>query len=60
MVTAPSGGPGARDGGRVISLEPDRTHAEIARANIGRAGLGELVEVRWGRRWTTTRARRGT
>ncbi|WP_437678946.1 O-methyltransferase [Sorangium sp. So ce131] len=36
-------------GGRVITLEVDRKHAEVARANIARAGLSEVVEVRLGR-----------
>jgi predicted O-methyltransferase YrrM len=36
------------DGGRVISLEADPEHAEVARANIARAGLDDRVEVRLG------------
>jgi predicted O-methyltransferase YrrM len=36
-------------GGRLISLEASRAHAEVARANIARAGLGAIVEVRVGR-----------
>ena len=36
------------DGGRVISLEADPRHAEVARANIARAGLDDQVEVRLG------------
>ena len=35
-------------GGRVISLEADPRHAEVARANIARAGLDDMVEVRLG------------
>jgi predicted O-methyltransferase YrrM len=35
--------------GRLISLEADPQHAEVARANIARAGLAERVEVRLGR-----------
>jgi predicted O-methyltransferase YrrM len=35
-------------GGRVISLEADARHAEVARANIARAGLETRVEVRLG------------
>ena len=35
-------------GGRVISLEADARHAEIARANFTRAGLDDIVEVRLG------------
>jgi predicted O-methyltransferase YrrM len=34
--------------GRLISLELDPKHAEVARANIARAGLAERVEVRLG------------
>src|SRR5918999_944873 len=36
------------DGGRVISLEADARHAEVARANIARAGLETRVEVQLG------------
>ena len=36
------------DGGRVISLEADARHAEVARTNIARAGLDDKVEVRLG------------
>src|SRR5215217_2345187 len=36
------------DGGRLISLEADPRHAEVARANIARAGLAGIVEVRVG------------
>ena len=35
--------------GRLISLEADPKHAEVARANIARAGLAGVVEVRLGR-----------
>ncbi len=35
-------------GGRLITLEFSATHAEVARANIARAGLGQKVEVRLG------------
>jgi predicted O-methyltransferase YrrM len=35
-------------GGRLISLEADPKHAEIARNNIVRAGLTEVVEIRLG------------
>jgi len=35
--------------GRLISLEASLAHAEVARANIARAGLGAIVEVRVGR-----------
>lgn len=37
------------DDGRMISLELEARHAEVARANIARAGLGGKVEVRVGR-----------
>ncbi len=36
------------DGGRVLSLEYEAKHAEVARANIARAGLADRVEVRVG------------
>ena len=35
-------------GGRLITLEFDPKHAEVARANIARAGLAEIVELRVG------------
>lgn len=35
-------------GGRLVTLELDPAHAEVARANVGRAGLAEVVEVRVG------------
>lgn len=35
-------------GGRVITLEADPVHAETARANIARAGLAAVVDVRVG------------
>ncbi len=35
--------------GRLVSLEVDPRHAEVARANVARAGLGKVVEVRVGR-----------
>ena len=35
--------------GRLITLEADPRHAEIARTNIARAGLANVVEVRLGR-----------
>ncbi len=34
--------------GRLITLEVDPKHAEVARANIARAGLGDRVEIRIG------------
>ena len=36
-------------GGRLVTLEVDAKHAEVARANIARAGLASLVELRVGR-----------
>lgn len=35
-------------GGRIITLEADPKHAEVARANISRAGYGNQVQVRLG------------
>jgi predicted O-methyltransferase YrrM len=35
-------------GGRLVTLESDPKHAQVARDNLGRAGLAELVEVRVG------------
>jgi predicted O-methyltransferase YrrM len=35
-------------GGRLITLEANPKHAEVARGNIARAGLAEVVEVRLG------------
>jgi predicted O-methyltransferase YrrM len=35
-------------GGRLITLEVDPKHAEVAAGNIGRAGLADVVEVRLG------------
>jgi predicted O-methyltransferase YrrM len=35
-------------GGRLITLEANPKHAEVARANIARAGLAEVVELRLG------------
>jgi predicted O-methyltransferase YrrM len=36
------------EGGRLVTLESDAKHAEVARANIARAGLGDVVEIRLG------------
>jgi predicted O-methyltransferase YrrM len=36
-------------GGTVVTLESEPRHAEVARANIARAGLAERVEVQVGR-----------
>jgi predicted O-methyltransferase YrrM len=38
-----------RPGGRLISLEADPRHAEVARANLARAGLADVAEIRVGR-----------
>ncbi|MGA2499052.1 MAG: O-methyltransferase, partial [Tepidisphaeraceae bacterium] len=35
-------------GGRLITLEADRKHARVARANVARAGLAGVVELRLG------------
>jgi predicted O-methyltransferase YrrM len=35
-------------GGRLVTLEYDQRHAEVARANIERAGLSDIVELRVG------------
>jgi len=35
--------------GRVVTLEVDPTHADVARANLGRAGVADLVDVRVGK-----------
>lgn len=40
---------GLAAGGRLITLEADPRHAEVARSNIAWAGLAEVVEVRVGR-----------
>jgi predicted O-methyltransferase YrrM len=36
-------------GGKVITLEYEPRHADVARANIERAGLGHLVDIRLGK-----------
>jgi predicted O-methyltransferase YrrM len=36
------------NGGRLTTLEVDPGHAQIARANIDRAGFGDLVDIRVG------------
>jgi predicted O-methyltransferase YrrM len=35
-------------GGRLVTLEADPRHAEVARANLDRAGLADVVELRLG------------
>lgn len=36
-------------GGRVVTLEIDPKHADVARANFARAGLGDVIDLRLGR-----------
>jgi predicted O-methyltransferase YrrM len=36
------------EGGQLVTLERDERHAEVARANLAAAGLGDRVEVRVG------------
>ena len=40
---------GIAPGGRVITLEADEKHAQVAKANIARAGVSHLVDLRLGR-----------
>ena len=40
-------------GGQVVTLEVDPKHAEVARENLGRAGMLERVDLRLGRALTT-------
>jgi predicted O-methyltransferase YrrM len=40
---------GLSDGGRLITLEADEKHADVAQSNIAQAGLADVVEVRLGR-----------
>jgi len=40
---------GLPPGGRLVSLEAEPRHAEVARANVARAGLSDQVEIRVGR-----------
>jgi len=37
-----------KPGGRLVTLEANPKHAEVARANIARAGLSSLIELRLG------------
>lgn len=39
---------GLRAGGRVVSLEVDPKHAEVAKANFARAGLSRAIDLRVG------------
>src|SRR3954471_16069484 len=36
------------EGGRLVTLEVDPEHAGVARGNVDRAGLGDVVEIRVG------------
>jgi predicted O-methyltransferase YrrM len=36
------------EGGRLVTLEADADYAAVARANVARAGLGDIVDVRVG------------
>src|SRR5690242_9543587 len=36
------------EGGRLVTLENEPRHAEVARANLARAGLSDRVEIRLG------------
>jgi predicted O-methyltransferase YrrM len=47
---------GLAPGGRLITLEVNQTYAEVARANIARAGLAESVMLRVGRAHDTLAA----
>lgn len=42
-------------GGRLMTLEANPLHAEVARSNIARAGLSEVVELRQGKGLDTLR-----
>ncbi len=42
-------GPALPPGGRLVTLESDPEHADVARANLIRAGLGDVVSLRVGR-----------
>ena len=39
---------GLASNGRVVTLEVDRTHADVARSNIERAGVSDCVEIHVG------------
>jgi predicted O-methyltransferase YrrM len=47
------------DGGRLITLEFDPRHAAVARANLARAGLDAIVDVRIGKALDTLPAVEG-
>src|SRR5664280_22571 len=44
--------------GRLVTLEYESRHAEVARDNLARAGLADKVEVRSGPRWSPCRSSR--
>jgi predicted O-methyltransferase YrrM len=46
-------------GGTLVTLEVDPKHAEVARANLARAGLAQVVDVRVGRALDTLAALAG-
>ena len=48
MATTRSNTDSLPAGGRLVTLEVDPRHAETARANLVRAGLAEVVELRLG------------
>ena len=48
-----------RPGGRLISLEADPRHAEVAQANLARAGLADVAEIRVGRAQDERRPKQG-
>ena len=48
-ATARFGWPARSPRGKVVTLEADPKHAEVARANLARAGLSQVVDVRVGR-----------
>src|SRR5690606_32142755 len=37
------------EGGRIVTLEADRHHAQIARRNFERSGLDSVIELRFGK-----------
>jgi predicted O-methyltransferase YrrM len=39
---------GLAPGGRIVTLEKERKHADVARSNIARAGFGDVVDIRVG------------
>jgi len=47
------------DGGRIVTLEADETHATVARANFERAGLSDRIDLRVGPALSTLPALEG-